>query len=67
MVAERGAAERAPPSPCIGICLIDPATRHCRGCSRSIEEIAIWYAASVAEKHVILARVAARRAAESSE
>jgi uncharacterized protein len=65
-MAERDAAERAPPSPCIGICLIDPATRHCRGCLRTIDEIAIWYAANAPKKHAILARIAARRAAENS-
>ena len=48
-------------SPCIGICLMDPATRTCRGCLRTIEEIAGWYDASIAEKEAILARLAARR------
>jgi predicted Fe-S protein YdhL (DUF1289 family) len=54
---------RGPISPCVGICLMDPATRMCRGCLRSVAEIAIWYEASAAEKHDILARIAARRAA----
>jgi uncharacterized protein len=61
------AAEPAPPSPCIGVCLIDPATRRCRGCLRDIDEIATWYDANAADKRAILARIAARRAAESSE
>jgi len=55
--------ERAPISPCVGICLMDPATRLCRGCLRRVEEIAAWYEASVAEKHEILARIAERKAA----
>jgi len=59
-----GHAEPAPPSPCIGICLIDPANRRCRGCLRTIDEIATWYGADVAEKRAILARIAARRAVE---
>jgi predicted Fe-S protein YdhL (DUF1289 family) len=54
--------ERHPVSPCIGICLIDPATRRCRGCLRDIAEIAAWYQASAAEKREILARLAQRRA-----
>jgi len=54
--------ERSPISPCVGICLMDPATRLCRGCLRQVEEIAAWYQASTAEKHQILARIAARRA-----
>ncbi|HVC51861.1 MAG TPA: DUF1289 domain-containing protein [Stellaceae bacterium] len=54
--------ERAPVSPCVGICLMDPVTRLCRGCLRSIDEIAAWYEASIAEKHAILGRIATRRA-----
>jgi uncharacterized protein len=54
-------AEPSPPSPCLGICLMDPATRTCRGCLRTIEEIAGWSAASAAEKRAILTRLAARR------
>ena len=53
--------EPAPASPGIGICLIDPATRRCRGCLRYIDEIATWYGASTAEKRTILARLAERR------
>ena len=48
-------------SPCIGICLMDPATRTCRGCLRTIDEIAGWYDASVAQREAILSRLAARR------
>jgi uncharacterized protein len=52
----------APPaSPCLGICLMDPATRMCRGCLRTVEEIRAWYEASAAEKWAILARLEARR------
>jgi predicted Fe-S protein YdhL (DUF1289 family) len=53
---------RSPPSPCLGICLMDPATRHCRGCLRTVEEIAGWYEASPADKRALLAVLAARRA-----
>ncbi len=58
--------ERPPASPCLGICLMDPATRTCRGCLRTVAEIAAWYDASDAEKHMILARLAARRTAAGS-
>jgi predicted Fe-S protein YdhL (DUF1289 family) len=54
-------AETDPASPCLGICLMDPATRMCRGCLRTIAEIAGWYEANTAEKRTILARLAARR------
>ena len=56
-------AGKTPLSPCLGICLMDPRTRTCRGCLRTIEEIAGWYAASNAEKRAILARLDERRAA----
>ncbi len=59
-VGEPGAAPN-PVSPCIGICLMDPATRTCRGCLRTIEEIAGWYEANAAEKQAILARLVSRR------
>lgn len=60
----------APVSPCLGICLMDPATRMCRGCLRTVEEIARWYGAGAPEKRAILARLAERRrrlAPEKSE
>jgi uncharacterized protein len=61
VTAPSDATERAPPSPCIGICLIDPRTRRCYGCLRDTDEIATWYRASATEKHEILARIDARR------
>jgi len=55
--------EPSPVSPCLGICLMDPATRICRGCLRTIDEIRGWYEASAADKRAILERLAARRTA----
>ena len=55
--------EPIPVSPCLGICLMDPRTRTCRGCLRTIDEIRGWYDSSAAEKRAILARLVARRAA----
>ena len=57
------ADDRMPPSPCLGICLMDPATRQCRGCLRTVDEIARWYDASPDEKRAILAALAERGAA----
>jgi uncharacterized protein len=54
-------AEAAAVSPCVGICLLDPATGYCRGCLRSVDEIASWYDASAVEKRAILARLHLRR------
>jgi len=56
-------ADWLPPSPCIGICIVDPATRQCRGCLRTVEEIARWYEASAAEKRDLLAVLEVRREA----
>ena len=55
------AIDAPPASPCLGICLMDPATRTCRGCLRTIDEIRAWYEASAAEKRAILARLDQRR------
>jgi uncharacterized protein len=55
-----------PVSPCIGVCLLDPATRTCRGCLRTIAEIARWYDADAQEKRAILARLAERRRAQQA-
>lgn len=53
--------DRVPVSPCIGVCLIDPERGRCRGCLRTLAEIASWYRAGVAEKRAILARLDGRR------
>jgi predicted Fe-S protein YdhL (DUF1289 family) len=55
------AAEWAPASPCVGVCLLDPATRLCRGCLRTTAEIARWYRANAADKRQMLAELAERR------
>ena len=60
-------AEPLPASPCVGICLLDPATRVCRGCLRTIAEIAGWPGASTAEKRAILARLDQRRLMPAKE
>ena len=39
---EAAAAGRPVPSPCISVCQIDPRTRLCNGCLRTIDEIAAW-------------------------
>jgi uncharacterized protein len=59
--------EPTPPSPCLGICIVDPRTRQCRGCLRTVEEIAHWYEATPAEKWAIVAALETRRAAAALE
>lgn len=51
---------RQPPSPCISVCRIDPATGWCEGCARTLQEIADWPMLSVLEKDRLLLRLAER-------
>jgi uncharacterized protein len=32
----------APTSPCVKICVVDPVSRLCIGCGRTIAEISLW-------------------------
>ena len=50
-------------SPCIGVCTIAPDSGLCRGCFRTIDEIAGWRAMDRAERGRVLAACDARRAA----
>lgn len=49
------------PSPCVKICVLDPDTRMCRGCFRSIDEVAEWVEYSPEEKLAVLERIAQRK------
>ena len=51
----------APDSPCIDICAIDPKTRLCMGCYRSLDEIAAWPSLSRAERLAIMQGLEQRR------
>jgi len=55
-------SERAPVSPCVGVCTLDTATHLCRGCARTIAEIADWPRLGAEEKRRILAQLPARQA-----
>lgn len=48
-------------SPCINVCLIDPQSGLCRGCRRTLQEIADWLEMTPAEKRATVDRAAARR------
>ncbi len=41
-------------TPCIKVCVIDPATRLCKGCGRSLDEIARWGSMSDGERARIM-------------
>jgi predicted Fe-S protein YdhL (DUF1289 family) len=49
-------------SPCNRVCVVDPASRLCVGCGRSLDEIAGWLALSAAERRRIMAQLPARLA-----
>ena len=49
-------------SPCVSVCRLDPATRICVGCGRTIAEIAAWPNMSDAERRAVMSRLEAARA-----
>jgi hypothetical protein len=49
-------------SPCTKVCAIDPATGWCRGCGRTLDEIAAWTSATEAAQRAIVERLPARLA-----
>jgi predicted Fe-S protein YdhL (DUF1289 family) len=56
--------ERTPPvgivSPCTGVCAIDHDDL-CRGCARTLDEIAAWGVMTPAERDTVMADLPARR------
>jgi predicted Fe-S protein YdhL (DUF1289 family) len=58
--------ERSPGSPCLNICSLDDAGV-CRGCFRSLAEIAEWTRMSVGEQWAVVDRAQARRLANEQE
>ena len=46
-------------SPCRKLCALDPVTRVCTGCLRTLDEIARWGRMSDEEKRDILRRIEA--------
>ena len=54
-------------SPCVSICSINPETRCCDGCGRTLKEIAKWSRLTDAERTTIMAELPARRARLAAE
>jgi predicted Fe-S protein YdhL (DUF1289 family) len=56
-------------SPCVKICTLDTQAGFCRGCGRTLDEIAGWVRMDSAQRKQIMAelpaRLAARRSAEA--
>ncbi|WP_171070278.1 DUF1289 domain-containing protein [Methylobacterium terricola] len=55
-----------PSSPCIRLCVLDPATGLCEGCGRTGDEIGAWGSLSEAERLRIMAILPGRLAAAAS-
>ncbi len=55
-----GRAVSAVSTPCVKICITDPASRLCEGCGRTLTEIAQWSRLSEAERLAIMARLPER-------
>jgi uncharacterized protein len=49
-------------SPCVSICVVDPATRQCTGCFRTLKEIARWSRFTAEERAVVMNELPARKA-----
>ncbi len=58
--------ERGPSSPCLNICTLD-GQGVCRGCFRTLEEIAGWIRMTPADQWATVERADARRLAAEKE
>ncbi|MGY4625286.1 putative Fe-S protein YdhL (DUF1289 family) [Bradyrhizobium sp. USDA 4486] len=47
-------------TPCVAVCMIDPRTKLCFGCGRTLPEIARWHAMESAERLAVMALLPAR-------
>ena len=54
------------PSPCVGVCLMDPVSGLCEGCQRTLSEIADWAVAPESKKRVIWQEIKRRRTTRPS-
>ncbi|MDS4025480.1 MAG: DUF1289 domain-containing protein [Candidatus Contendobacter sp.] len=60
MTADPADPSSDPPSPCIGVCILNPHTQLCDGCLRTLDEIAAWWDYTSDQKRVVLAQVEER-------
>lgn len=49
-------------TPCVAVCMIDPKTKLCFGCGRTLPEIARWHAMESAERLAVMALLPSRMA-----
>jgi uncharacterized protein len=50
-------------SPCVKVCVMDPARGVCLGCCRTLDEIACWSEMSDVERERVMAALDSRRKA----
>jgi len=51
-------------SPCVSVCVMDETSGLCRGCHRTLDEIARWSVMDEVEKRSVLALTIERKAAK---
>lgn len=51
----------AMPSPCVSVCEMDEASASCKGCFRTLDEIAVWSILDDEEKHAVWTQIEARQ------
>ena len=51
------------PSPCVSVCIMDPESGYCRGCCRSLDEIAAWITLDADARLAVWDAIAERRKA----
>ncbi|HEY3146313.1 MAG TPA: DUF1289 domain-containing protein [Dongiaceae bacterium] len=49
-------------TPCIAVCMMDPKTKLCFGCGRTLPEIARWHRMESPERLAVMEGLAARMA-----
>lgn len=54
-------------SPCVNVCVMDEASGLCRGCYRTLDEIARWSVMGDGEKRVVIALLEARKSKMGSD
>ena len=52
-------------SPCTSVCEMDARSGYCRGCFRTLDEIAAWSVLDAEGKRAVLAALPARRAEQA--
>lgn len=52
---------QAMPSPCVSVCEMNEASASCKGCFRTLDEIAVWSILDDEEKHAVWTAIESRQ------